>query len=49
MTNLEKAKEEEEKAAAAAKSSSGLASEGIFSMMKIFLEKGEGKAMIPKV
>lgn len=53
MTNLEakqQAKEAAAKATAApAKPSSGLKSEGIFSMMRSYLEGGHGKALIPKV
>lgn len=48
MTNLEKAKEQQASAASAAPSS-GLVSERIFAMMKVYLARGEGKALIPKV
>lgn len=47
MTNLEKQKEQAAAAPAAPKS--GLVSEQIFSMMKEFLARGEGKPLIPKV
>ena len=49
MTNLEKQKEAASKAKPAAVASTGLKSEGIFSMMKSYLALGEGKALIPKV
>lgn len=49
MTNLEKVKEDEAKAPAVAAPSSGLVSESIFSMMKVYLARGEGKHLIPKV
>ena len=48
MTNLEKQKEAAAKATPAV-ASTGLKSEGIFSMMKSYLAAGEGKALIPKV
>mgnify|MGYP003706693321 CR=1 FL=1 len=48
MNNMEKAKEQAA-ATPAAQPSSGLKAEGIFSMMKEFLARGEGKALIPKV
>lgn len=50
MNNVEAAKE-----AAAAKATapptpkSGLVSESIFAMMDVFLQRGEGKPLIPKV
>jgi 3-hydroxyacyl-CoA dehydrogenase/3a,7a,12a-trihydroxy-5b-cholest-24-enoyl-CoA hydratase len=47
MTNLEKVKEEKASAPSAPKS--GLVSEQIFDMMKVFLGRGEGKHLIPKV
>lgn len=47
MTNLEK--EKEQAAAAPATPKSGLVSEQIFDMMKVFLGRGEGKHLIPKV
>ena len=51
MTNLEQVKEERAKAATSAPAvpSTGLMSEKIFSMMKEFLNRGEGKHLIPKV
>jgi len=49
MTNLEKVKEEEANAPAVAPPSSGLVSESIFAMMKVYLARGEGKHLIPKV
>lgn len=48
MTNLEKAKEQQATAAPAAPAS-GLVSENIFNMMKVYLARGEGKPLIPKV
>lgn len=47
MTNLENVKNQVSAAPAAPKS--GLVSEGIFDMMKVYLARGEGKALIPKV
>jgi len=47
MNNLEKAQSEAPKPAA--QPSSGLKSEGIFNMMSVYLERGEGKKLIPKV
>lgn len=50
MTNLEKVKEQKAaQGSAPAAPKSGLASEGIFDMMKVYLGKGEGKHLIPKV
>lgn len=52
MTNVEKEKEAAAKAPAAGASSvpkTGLISERIFDLMKTFLERGEGKNLIPKV
>jgi len=48
MNNLEKQKEAAAKAAPVV-ASSGLKSEGIFSMMKSYLAQGHGKALVPKV
>ena len=47
MTNLENEKNQVSAAPAAPKS--GLISEGIFNMMKEYLARGEGKALVPKV
>jgi 3-hydroxyacyl-CoA dehydrogenase/3a,7a,12a-trihydroxy-5b-cholest-24-enoyl-CoA hydratase len=51
MNHMEKLKSKKEEApsAPAAKQGSGLKSEGIFNMMKVFLARGEGKPLIPKV
>lgn len=52
MTNVEKEKEAAAKAPATGTSSApktGLVSEKIFDLMKIFLARGEGKHLIPKV
>ena len=48
MTNLEE-EANKPKESAPAKPSSGLVSEGIFNMMKVFLDRGEGKHLISKV
>lgn len=48
MNNLEKAKEEAQAPATAAPAS-GLVSETIFKMMQVYLDKGEGKDLVPKV
>jgi hypothetical protein len=48
MNNLEKAKAQAPPKAAAP-ASTGLKSEGIFNMMSVYLQQGEGKALIPKV
>ena len=48
MTNLETAKDNAS-SAAAAKPSSGLVSEKIFQMMKVYLARGEGKELPKKV
>ena len=51
MENVEKEKEAAVAAAKAAPAtpSTGLVSEGIFGMMGVYLARGEGKALIPKV
>lgn len=49
MTNMEKVKAQEAAAKPSSPPSSGLVSEGIFNMMKVFLDRGEGKHLIPKV
>jgi putative sterol carrier protein len=48
MNNLEKMKTAAP-AQAAAPASTGLKSEGIFQMMSVFLQRGEGQKLIPKV
>lgn len=48
MTNLEKEKENAA-SGASAKPSTGLVSEKIFNMMKVYLGRGEGKALPKKV
>ena len=50
MTNVEKEKEAAANAPAASSApKTGLVSEKIFDLMKIFLARGEGKHLIPKV
>jgi len=48
MNNIEKAKAQEA-AGGSSEPSSGLISESIFNMMKVFLDRGEGKHLIKKV
>ena len=49
MTNLEEEANKPKESAAPAQPKSGLVSETIFAMMKSFLDRGEGKPLIPKV
>lgn len=48
MSNVEKEKEASAQTPAVAPKS-GLVSENIFDLMKVFLARGEGKHLIPKV